>query len=134
MNQSRETNESSFSHETEVEPRSIAVATTTLYPMWYPGEIENHDLTDKIRGDVALQLIKEVVSKGYQIALVDGESSPEFLSEVGIMGVVAQSEKERGMSGSRRQALEAASRLDGAKVICWTEPEKISIIMDCLPL
>lgn len=119
--------------ELEVEPHSVAVATTTFYPRWYPGEIQDHDLTDKVRGDLALKLIKEAAGKGYQIALVDGGSSQEFLSEVGLMNVVVRPELERGMSASRRQAFEAARILKGVKVICWTEPEKISIIRDCLP-
>ena len=41
--------------------------------------------------------------------------------------------KEKGMSAGRRQALEMASEFEDAKVVCWTEPEKISIINDCLP-
>lgn len=129
-----ETNGSPFNREVEVEPRSIAVATTTFYPRWYPGETQSHDITDKVRGDLAIRLIKEAVGKGYQIALVDGGSSQEFLSEVGLVGVVAHSEIERGMSASRRQAFEEARILEGVKVICWTEPEKISTIRDCLPL
>lgn len=128
-----ETNGSPFNREVEVEPRSIAVATTTFYPRWYPGETQSHDLTDKVRGDLAIRLIKEAVGKGYQIALVDGGSSQKFLSEVGLVGVVAHSEIERGMSASRRQAFEEARILEGVKVICWTEPEKVSIVRDCLP-
>lgn len=114
--------------ETEVKPRSIVIATTTFYPN-YP-----EDDVDKVRGNLALQAIKEAREKGYQVSLVDGGSSPDFkLAAKGIKGITVHPELERGMSASRRQAFVEASELDGAKVICWTEPEKVSIVRDCLP-
>lgn len=46
--------------------------------------------------------------------------------------MLPQSELERGMSASRQQALREATELEGIKVICWTEPEKVSLLRDCL--
>lgn len=121
-------------HEVEVEPRSIAIATTTFYKKWYPGEVLEHDIVDKVRGDLALQLIREAIENGYQMSVVDGGSSPAFKSTAEAIGITVYPELERGMSASRRQAFAEASHLDGVKIICWTEPEKVSIIKDCMPV
>lgn len=51
------------------------------------------------------------------------------------MGVSYQIEKEPSTQGSaRRQGLEIAESLDGVKIICETEPEKVSVIADCLKI
>lgn len=121
------------SHEVEVEPRSIAIATTTFYPKWYPGEVGDHYVVDKVRGDLALHLVREAQDKGYFVAVIDGGSSLAFKSEMEKTGVAVQPEVGRGMSASRRQVFIEASNSKGVKVICWTEPEKVSIVRDCLP-
>jgi hypothetical protein len=60
--------------------------------------------------------------------VVDGGSSSEFLDRLREIGVEPIEQKEGGMSASRRQVFNEASSLEGAEVICWTEPEKVDII------
>jgi hypothetical protein len=120
------------SHET-FNPREIGIATTTFYPGWYPGETGDSPTADKIRGDIALVTIGEAMKKGYQSVVVDGGSATEFLDSLNKTGVAVETEKERGMSASRRQAFEAVSGLEGVSIVCWTEPEKTSIVADCIP-
>lgn len=120
--------------EIAVDPHSIVLATTTFYPQWYPGiRISDDNGVDKVRGDLALKMIKEAEFKGFQVVVVDGANNQEFKNELSALGVVPLSELERGMSASRRQAFKEASQRDGAKVICWAEPEKVSVARDCLP-
>ena len=38
--------------ETEFKPGKVAIAMTTSYPRWYPGEIQSIEDTDKVRGDL----------------------------------------------------------------------------------
>ncbi len=121
------------SPELEVDPRSIAIATTTSYPKWYPGETQEHDVVDKIRGDLAIQTIKEAKQKKYQVLVVDGGSSEAFKTELAGIETPFLPELERGMSPSRQQAFTETAKLEGVKVICWIEPEKVSVIRDCLP-
>jgi len=114
-----------------VNPNSIVIATSTLYPGWDPGPHIDSSIT--IRGNLALETIKEAVSDSYQVVLVDGGSSQDFIAKAKSLGAHVLSQEEKGMSPGRRQAFKEASILPNAKVICWLEPEKISIIKDCLP-
>lgn len=116
-----------------INPHEVGIASTTFYPAWYPGEAGNNPSADKIRGDIALTTFGEAHGQGYQAVVVDGGSSPEFREALGKTGVAIESEKQRGMSASRRQAFESVSALDDVSIICWTEPEKISIVRDCMP-
>lgn len=125
--------EKSKDPELEVDPRSIAVVTTTFYPKWYPGVLEEKDIVDKIRGDLALEMINVAQKKGFQIVVIDGASNQEYKEELIKLGVIPSPETEKGMSGSRQQGFREASQLKGVKVICWAEPEKVSIVRDCLP-
>lgn len=117
----------------QLNPHSIAIATTTFYPGWYSGETKGLEDVDKIRGDLFIKLAKETQDKGFQLAVIDGGSSDAFTEEVKEMGVDITSQKEKGMSASRREVFIKASKLDGVKVISWIEPEKVSIIRDNLP-
>lgn len=115
-----------------VNPSSIVIVTTTLYPKWYKGEVLDRNHVGKIRGDLALEMIKETVKKGYRLIIVDGGSSEEFRLQVKKLNIRLQPQSEPGKSAARRQAIKEASRLGGVKVICWVEPEKASIIGDFL--
>ena len=114
------------------EARHIVVATSLIYRTWEKERTVGTPLTeDNLRGDCALQMIHKALENGYQIAVIDGGSSKDFLSELTALGVSVSKEKERGMSASRRQALSEASEPENGKVIAWFEPEKISMV-DCL--
>ncbi|MFZ5933169.1 MAG: hypothetical protein ACOYT7_03805 [Patescibacteria group bacterium] len=128
MNETREVESKEF-----YPPQAIAIATTTFYPDWYVGETRDPDHTDKIRGDLFIKLMEEVLQKGYQLSVVDGGSSPELIKLIKGLGVNIIEQDKKGMSASRRQAFIEAGGLNGARVICWTEPEKVSLVKDCLP-
>lgn len=89
--------------EVELDPRSIAVVTTTFYPKWYSGEIGDHDLVDKTRGDLAIKTLLKAQSKGFQYVVLDA-SNQEFQEELGRFGIRVLTERDKGMSASRRQA------------------------------
>lgn len=116
--------------EHEVNPKSIGIATGTLYPDWQPGKVVNS--ISQVRGNIAINFIKEVIDTGYQLVVVDGGSSDEFKLQLAELGVAVQSEQQKGMSPSRRQALREISSLPGVEVVCWSEPEKVSFIHDCM--
>lgn len=118
--------------ETKVDPRSVAVATITYFPGWYPGEARGGDLKSKVRGDIGLKTLREAKEKGFQIVVVDGGSSDTFKRELENIGIAVQTQSERGYSAGRQQSYQEASKLDGVKVILSTEVEKFSIIHDCL--
>jgi len=113
----------------------IGIATATYYPKWYPTTEENDTAApsvDKIRGDLALETIAEIKNGGYKGVVVDGGSSAAFLAAAEAIGVTIEAEEEEGMSASRRQAFAAVSKIPGVEAICWTEPEKVSMVRDCI--
>jgi hypothetical protein len=122
----------SFEEKFGFKPESVAIATTTFYPKWYSGKENTKDLSalhHKRRGDLALEFCKRAIKIGYRVVVVDGSGeNSSFRQELDEVGVVVQSETEKGMSGSRRQALRAAGELDGAAFVVWSEPEKTSFI------
>ncbi len=111
--------------------QQVGIATTTLYPTWRSGE-GGPITSDKVRGDLALTTAGLAAAQGYKFVVVDGGSSEEFKKALEATGVVVEAQSEPGMSAGRRQAFESVSKLDGVKVICWTEPEKVSMVRDCL--
>lgn len=111
---------------------SIAITTATYYPKWYPGKSSTHEI-DKVRGDLALKMLSSARSKGFQIIVVDGTDNKEFREALIRIGVHPLAESQKGMSASRQQAFKEASKLEKIQVICWVEPEKVSIVTDCLP-
>lgn len=115
-------------------PETIAVCTTTFYPKWYAGPVQE-PTSDKIRGDLALQTLNVAKNRGHQLSVVDGGSSPAFQEALRSQGIDFEMERVRGMSPSRRQAFAKAEELPGVEVIAWTEPEKFSFLNDdCLAL
>jgi hypothetical protein len=124
------------SPERTFDPHAVAIAAATRYPGWYPGEAldgaSDKASVDKLRGDLALKTVEAAKANNYQIAVVDGGSSEAFTEALRNMGVEAQVESEPGMSSGRRQVLQEASRLAGAEVLCWVEPEKVSLAQDCI--
>lgn len=113
----------------------IAIATATFYPQWYPGEVKGELTPDKLRGDLALQSLDAAKINGFRVALVDGGSSQAFLDTLKLKGVNFEAQKEQGGQGpARRQGLQMVENIPGIKVIATTEPEKVSIIADCLKI
>ena len=116
--------------EREINPHIIAIVTTTFYPKW---SVKKEFTPDHVRGDLAIGTLEIAKSKGYQMVIIDGGSSDAFIEQLRQKGIVPNNEKVKGMSAGRQQGFEEASKFEGVKVICWTEPEKIFIVNDCLP-
>lgn len=115
-----------------IDPKSIVITTSTFYPNWNPEKASENPSTT-IRGKLAIETIREAIENGYQMVVVDGGSGNLFTLEAESLGAIVFNQDENGMSPGRRQAFREAAKLSEAKVICWTEPEKISIVKDCLP-
>lgn len=115
-----------------LDPKSVVIATSTWYPNWT--EKENSELNPSValRGRLALETIKQSTEKGYQVIIVDGGSGEEFVNRASELGAIVLSQTDKGMSPGRRQTFREASKLEGCKIICWLEPEKISIVSECL--
>lgn len=123
--------EAAPSHEL-LHPEEVAIVTTTFYPGWYPGDASPEPSADKIRGDLALESIRIATEKGYKVVVVDGHVNESFVDALNSLGVTPHDEEEQTMSGARQQGFREAATLSGVKVITWTEPEKVSIIQDCV--
>lgn len=123
--------ESLPSHEL-LHPEEVAIVTSTFYRGWYPGEVESEPTADKIRGDLALQTIQTAMEKGYHLVVVDGHVNDSFVEALSNLGVTTLEEEEQTMSGARQQGFQEAAAISNVKVITWTEPEKVSIVQDCV--
>ena len=116
-------------------PSSIVIVAITSYPKWYRGKLRSIKHTDKIRGDLALELARKARDIGYQIVIADSKSTRTFRKEVNkIPGVLLVRRRSEKRSPSKRQALRKASKLTNVKVIVLTEPEKVSLVQDSIPL
>ena len=118
-------------HERQPNAERVGIATTTLYPAWYPGT-DGPLTADKVRGDLALSTTREAIAQGYNLVVVDGGSSAGFRQALAASGATVQKQAEPGMSAGRRQALASTSNIEGVDVLCWTEPEKVSLVRDCM--
>lgn len=121
--------------DTRTDCKQIALCGSTYYPQWYSGKIQSVAHTDKVRGDLVLEFAKEGVKNGCRVVLVDGGSCPQFLEELSnIKGATLIEELSPKRSPNRRLAISTSSQIPGVKVIILTEPEKVSLITDCLEL
>ena len=117
-----------------IHPQEVAITLITYYPKWYRSKLKSIKHTDKVRGDLALEFIAKSLKLNYQIVVVDGKSSGSFrkiLSQTN--GLIIKHRRLSKRSPAKRQAFKIASRLDSVKAIISTEPEKVSLVTDCLP-
>jgi hypothetical protein len=105
-------------------PSQIVIATTAFYPK-YDGE----NSADWIRGNLLIELAQNTKKHNFQLAIVDGGSSPTFISKLFETGATVHPQTMSGMDGSRFQVYQEAHKLNGSKVAVWTE-EKPSLISD----
>lgn len=127
------TGEIAKSHEVLFDPRSIAIVTGTFYPTWYEGDAKDPLSSDKLRGDLALQTFKSARKQNFQLVVVDGGSSDAFKIALEQNNVYFEMQKQKGgYSPARRQGIERAEAPQGVKVIVQTEPEKVSVVSDCI--
>ena len=116
---------------TQFDPKSVAIAVATYYPKWYKGRLRSVKHTDKVRGDLALEFVKTAKKLGYQIVVVNGKAPRTFYKElhnIGNITILRRRGKKR--SPAKRQAVKAASKLVGVKVIVLSEPEKVSLLTE----
>ena len=117
------------------DPNQIALCGSTFYPKWYRGKIQSVQHTDKVRGDLVLEFIREAVKHSCHVVLVDGGSHPQFLEEIPHSpNLIFIKKKSPKRSPNRRLAIKESSRIPEVKVIILTEPEKVSLITDCLEI
>jgi len=115
------------------DPSSVGFAIITYYPRWYNGKLRSIKHSDKIRGDLALEFAQKAMAKGVTVVYVDGKSSKSFknaLEEISGLHVIKR--RTFGRSSSKRQAITYLTKLPHIKVIILNEPEKISLLTDCL--
>lgn len=115
------------------DPKSVAICATTYYPSWYQGKLRSIKHTDKIRGDLALEFARQCSKKNINLIIVDGKSTKTFRKELSkIPKIIVALRRHPKRSPGKRQAFKMALEIPGVKVIVATEPEKISLIVDCL--
>jgi hypothetical protein len=115
-------------------PKEIAFALITHYPNWYRGKLRSIKHTDKVRGDLAIEFANKATSLGCQLVVVDGASTKTFVKTLASYPWIKIYKRRVKMrSPSKRQALKIASKIPGVKVIILSEPEKVSLVTDCLP-
>ena len=68
--------------QTVIDPKSIAFAIITYFPKWYKGPLRSIKHTEKVRGDLALELLRKVTADGYVVICVDGQSNKSFHKEL----------------------------------------------------
>jgi hypothetical protein len=116
-----------------IDPKSVAFAIITYYPKWYKGPLRSIKHTEKVRGDLALELLKKAMAAGYIVICVDGQSNRSFHNELmAINGLQVLRRRTPGRGTNKRQAIRALTKIEGVKVIVLTEAEKVSILTDCL--
>ena len=114
-------------------PSPIALCVTTYYPSWYSGKLKSIKHTDKIRGDLALEFAREASKRNINLVIVDGKSTKTFRKELTkIPNVQVSLGRHPKRSPGKRQAFKIAAKIPGVKIIVSTEPEKVSLITDCL--
>ena len=108
---------------------SIVIVTSTLYKNWYSGDVTEEYKVDKVRGDLALEMIAKASKYGFQIV---AGNSDAFLENLNKFKINLINDKEGTFGSNRRKAYGVASKLPNVKVIVWTEPEKSNLINDSL--
>lgn len=125
-----------------VNPPAVNMITTTLYPKWVPGKLQwstgnpvTPDIVDKVRGDLAIETISAASEKGARVIVVDGANIRPFrqtLDTLDRRNVLIYDEIDQGISASRQQGFSIAHTMSDRLINLWTEPEKVSIVRDCL--
>ncbi|MFH1358672.1 MAG: hypothetical protein ABIH37_02190 [archaeon] len=105
--------------------RAIAEETTIATTTWYPNPEGNAN--DKIRSELALNMIRRASDRGYGIVVVDGGSHYKLLNKFAALGVAIYDQEKTGMGVGRREAFREGLDFSN-EVIVWTEPEKSNFI------
>lgn len=123
------------------DPSKINIITTIFYPLWNPlglhwrpGTPDTSEDRDTVRGDLAIQTITKSAERGTRVIVIDGINYRPFRQALERKGVFVLNETDKGMSASRQQGYKIAQAMPGSVANLWTEPEKVSIVEDCLDL
>lgn len=120
-------------------PSKLNIVTTPLYQRWIPGSLKwttgdpvTPDVVEKARGDLAIRTIHAGAEKGARVIVVDGANNRPFRQAIERENIYIYEEKIRGMSAGRQQGFRIAASMQGVTALLWTEPEKVSLVEDCL--
>jgi len=101
----------------------VAVATTTFYKDTEEG---------RLRKDLSLDFFRRNLEQDYPVFVVDGGTDDgKFIADLNKMGIHAYPENQRGLGGSRREAMTHAysyARQEGVDYLAWSEPEKTDFV------
>lgn len=112
---------------------TVAIAFSTYYPRWYQGTLKSIKNTDKVRGDLSLEFIELALQKKCRVVVVDSGSAKTYRKKLqAFEGIKVVQCRAQRRSPSRRRACKEAAKLAGVEVIVLSEPEKVSLIKDCL--
>ena len=119
--------------EQSFDPQKVAIAAITYYPKWYRGKLRSIKHTDKVRGDLALEFAQIVSKLGYHLVISDGTSAKTFRKELALIpGIHVIRRRQNGSGDAKRSAMDKAAAIPGVEVIVLNEPEKLSIVTNCL--
>ncbi len=98
----------------------VTIVTTTFY---------NPDSEiDRVRSNLAVQMVRSAAGAGYQVIVVDGGSRDDkFLGKLREYGADLHVQKANGFGSGRREAIGHAYN-SGKPIIAMTEPEKVPLI------
>lgn len=124
--------------EFEFDPKSIAVVTATRYPE-YKGFIDTNAIssltpaqiadTDTIRGNLALQTVREASKRGYNMLVSEGGSNQAFLDDLhNIAGVTVLKRPKPQRAVGKRQVYETAAGIPDIQATVWLEAEKTPLV------
>lgn len=113
-----------------IDPKTIGVALSTFYSKWYQGALRSSKHTEKVRGDLALTLLKKAASQGYHVVVTDAKSNRSFRRALeAIPGInIIKRNLHMKRSPARRLAFKALSQVSEVKAIVYTDPEKLSFV------
>ncbi len=94
---------------------------------------KERDIADTagIRGDLALETIRSLLSKGIHVVAADGGSSSDFLDELQYFenqGLTLIKSKKAGLAPQRKDSFEIATQISRAKAIVYLQPEKVHLV------
>jgi|SRR6185369_13438584 len=119
--------------ELHFDPKKVAIAAITSYPQWYSGKLRSIKHTDKVRGDLALEMAQKAIELGYFIVIADGKSTKTFRKALQIIpGIIVIKRKTITSGEGKRVAIERAAKITGVEAIVLTEPEKVSFVAECI--
>ncbi|MFA5775969.1 MAG: hypothetical protein WC988_00160 [Patescibacteria group bacterium] len=118
-------NESQQSYE-KLNPHDVVVFATTFYKNWQSSQT---DITnaDSARGNASIDTFRQAVEGDYQVVVVDGGSSKEYLETLERMGVKVLAQEKPGMVEAKREALEKSVDLN-PRVLLLIQAEKTEVI------